>query len=273
MSEVIAKRETIAAMVDAYKAAVAEVKEGYKLLGQAKIRLCGVVGGDGYAFDTLPDGCRNSFKPLEDVLDGLKRKMWSVLIDRMELRKFMSSKRLEEFNHLLYNQGRGAELPEIEETVVVGMLQGAVDDLPRYIEEAAKEVFDWLRPRHDRYKTNSQYEIGDRAIVYVFSPDKWVTSARIDYHYHQRMRNLDNIFHLLDGKGPIDTHQGPLVNAFIQQNVPFGEERETEYFKVRIHKNGNAHIAFKRLDIVAKLNAMCGGFTLKHDVEATKNAA
>lgn len=38
---------------------------------------------------------------------------------------------------------------------------------------------------------------------------------------------------------------------------------ETAYFRFRCFKNGNLHIEFKRLDLVARLNQVAGGARLK----------
>jgi hypothetical protein len=45
---------------------------------------------------------------------------------------------------------------------------------------------------------------------------------------------------------------------------------EIEYFKFRCFANRNLHLEFKRLDLVAKLNAVAGGMRLRSEPEDKK---
>jgi hypothetical protein len=40
-------------------------------------------------------------------------------------------------------------------------------DAGAFIEETVKEVFEYLRSRNSRYKTNTEFEIGKRAILFA----------------------------------------------------------------------------------------------------------
>ena len=65
---------------------------------------------------------------------------------------------------------------------------------------------------------------------------------------------LDNIMHLLDGKGIIKGSNGPLVEA-INSTVGVGE---TEYFRFKCFINSNLHLEFKRQDLLDKFNQIAG---------------
>jgi len=260
MLDSLVKRNTASAMVETYKTSVVEVKEAFRLLKQAETRLAAAFSADS-GFKTWPDrGERHN-----DVLARLKTCAWRAIFEKIELRKFLSIRNRDDLDNQLY--GKTGALPEIEVEAIMSMLSGAVDSLPRYIEEAAKEVFEWLRPRQSRYKTNTEFEIGERVIVRALRPDPFTSSVKIGYCNEQYFRNLDNVFHLLDGKGPIATYGGPILDAFNQRNqISFGQKIVTDYFEVVIFKNGNAHIRFLRMDLLGKLNAMCGGKTLREGV-------
>lgn len=270
----IVRRQTIAEMVEAFHQAETEIREAYRLLDVAQARLVAGFGSDYHAsFETNP---RNRHMPTaethpDSVMLYLRGQAWGCLVNRLELRKMMSTERRNELDRQLEQPEK---LPPVTDDAITGMIASMVSKLGDYQVEAVKEVFDWLRPRSNLV-TNSQYEVGEKVIVRAFYDTKWNTRAQIDYGKEQHFRNLDNVFSMLDGQGPIKTHCGPLLDLYKGTNDErprFGEERETEYFAIKIHKNGNAHIRFKRQDLVQKLNAIAGGKNLKHDTEATRQA-
>ena len=91
------------------------------------------------------------------------------------------------------------------------------------------------------------------------------------HHREQNIRAIDNVFHALDGNGTIKTHGGPLIDAIETAKDGTGE---TQYFKFRCFRNRNLHLEFKRLDVVAKLNAVAGGMRLRgHPDDKNANAS
>ena len=121
------------------------------------------------------------------------------------------------------------------------------------------QVFEYLPPCHSRYKTNTEFEIGKRVILFAFE-NKWGGGFRVDHYREQHIRAIDNVFHALDGNGTIKTHRGPLIDAI--ESVKDGTG-ETEYFRFKCFRNRNLYLEFKRLDLVAKLNAIAGGMRLR----------
>ncbi len=106
-------------------------------------------------------------------------------------------------------------------------------------------------------------EIGPRVIVGSCIERGYGKNAyQVTDWSRPRCTALDNVFSGLDGKGTITpTHYGPLGDA-IRACGPSGSG-ETDYFAFRVFKNGNLHIHFKRLDLLAKFNAIAGGLHLK----------
>ena len=93
----------------------------------------------------------------------------------------------------------------------------------------------------------------------------------MDHYREQNIRAIDNVFHALDGNGTIKSHRGPLIDAIEASKDGTGE---TEYFRFRCFRNRNLHLEFKRLDLVAKLNAVAGGMRLRGESkDRTGNAA
>jgi hypothetical protein len=131
-------------------------------------------------------------------------------------------------------------------------------------QEAVVEVFDRLRPvrGYDHgYKTNKLYEVGERVIKEYAVTQAWGRGKfRLAYGrtgIEQLVRCLDNVMHLLDGKGPVHSHNGPLVDA-LNSHENFGHV-ETEYFEAKCFKKGTLHLRFKRLDLLRELNLRGSG--------------
>ena len=175
----------------------------------------------------------------------------------MELRRILSVKRNEELNRQIET---GKDLPDIDEAQILAMLEGTLANTGTFIEEAVREVFEFLRPHNSRYKTNTEFEIGKRVILSWAIERKWDGGFHVNSYREQILRAVDNVFHALNGNGTIKTHRGPLIDAIEASKTGTGE---TDYFKFKCHRNHNLHLEFKRLDLVAKLNAVAGGMRLR----------
>lgn len=259
MMELI-KRQTLAEMVAAWKDSVRDIEEAFKLLVQAEQRLRTTFKSSSYLFDlSRSDSAYRDYEKPDRVIAELKKDVWRELVNRMEMRRLLSVKRCAELDNQL---STGEGLPDIDEVQILAMLEQTAANVPQFMEEAVKEVYDWLRPSTG-YVTNHRFEqeLGKRVIIRHAVQMRWRAGAfDVNYHRQNNVRALDNVFHLLDGKGMSKTYGGDLSDA-IQKSE--GGEGETEYFKFRCCKNGNLHLEFKRADLLAKINATIGGLILK----------
>ncbi len=257
----IAKRETLAAMIGAYKQAVIEVRDAYSILESAQKRLRAVfLDAPGYKFDcNRRDLSDVGEKASDQITATIKRDAWSIIVERMEVRRLLSIKRREELD----KQIERGELPELTEDNVMALFEQSAANVNTYLEEAVKEVFEWLRPRRSQYKTNTEFEIGKKVILGWTVETAWHGRYRPNYHREKELTALDNVFHMLDGKGPIKTYHGPLYDAITASEDGTGV---TEYFKFRCCRNGNLHLEFLRPALAAKLNAVAGGNRLRKDI-------
>jgi len=254
-------RTTIIALVNAFNEAEAKIRCGFKTLEEAEAGLTQAFGEKWHQFDLayLIRQHRLDFKDPGLLLDHLKRNAWYVLAERMELRRIFSQQRAQELDEQL-ESGKG--LPPITEQDILAVLEGTLASLTTYREEAVKEVFEFLRPHCSRHKTNTELEIGKRVILSWAVERKYGADGfHINHHTEQHLRSVDNVFHALDGKGLIPTYGGPLCDAI--KSAGRDGCGETEYFRFRCFANRNLHLEFKRLDLVAKLNAVAGGNRLK----------
>jgi hypothetical protein len=252
------KRQTAAEMAAAYDHAMSKVDDAYRQLGEAQQLLNGVFGTN-HNIDVVDSrvywGHKSPGEVALAIRKKIKRAAWRRILEGLDLQKVTSQKRYQELQDNLEN----GELPEISVETIFDTLQSFLQNAGGMQEELMLEVFETLRPRNSKLKTNSRFEVGKRVILtsYVESSYK---AWRVNYYQREQALNtLDRAFSLLDGKGVPGGYKGPLVDAI---NTSQGEG-ETEYFKFKCCLNGNLHLEFKRLDLLARLNAVCGNGTLR----------
>lgn len=192
-----------------------------------------------------------------DVLKEMERRAWDVLVDALGIKNVMAVSKRKAFDEQL-DKG---QLPPINEQTITAILLGFAGQADQFAREAAREVFDMLRPRGHRggqYATNSAFRVGRRVILPYLVERKYMGSGyHVTYGREQELTAIDGVFHLLDGKGVMRENRGPLVLAI---NAVDGEGRgETEYFKFKCFKNRNLHLEFKNLELVKQLNLLATG--------------
>lgn len=206
------------------------------------------------------------FTDAADVIKEMERRAWEVLVDELGIKNVMSVAKRKEFDEQL----RKGELPPITEQTIASILLGLAGQADRFARDAAREVFDMLRPRGHlggQYATNNAFRVGRKVILPYCVEQKWGGDGyRVDYHHEQELTAIDGVFHLLDGKGVMRENKGPLVKA-VNATDKTGRG-ETNYFRFRCFKNRNLHLEFKRLDLVKPLNGLAAGeYVLGEDVE------
>lgn len=255
----IAKRETLATMIGTYQQATSMVVEAYAILEQAQNSLRAVfLEAPGYRFSTAERNVSDVGKVASDAINSrIKKDAWAVIVERMELRRLLSIKRRTELD----SQIEKGELPDLTDENVLALFETSAANVNTYMEEAVKEVFEYLRPHSSKFKTNTEYELGKRAILTWQVEKGWNRGMfRVNYHREKHLTALDNVFHMIDGKGPIKSYHGPLYDAIADSPDGTGN---TDYFKFRCCINGNLHLEFLKPGLVAKLNAVAGGNRLR----------
>jgi Domain of unknown function (DUF4942) len=256
----MAKRETLSAMIGTYQQATVMVEQAYDILEQAQKTLRAVfLDKPGYRFSVVE---RNSSDvgmiASKSINASIKKDAWSVIVERMELRRLLSIQRRTELD----SQIEKGELPDLTDENVMALFETSAANVNVYMKEAVQEVFEYLRPPQSRHKTNTEYELGKRVILTWQVEKGWERGKfRVNYHRDKYITALDNVFHMIDGKGPLKSYHGPLYNAITDSPDGTGK---TDYFKFRCCLNGNLHLEFLKPELVAKLNAVAGGNRLRN---------
>lgn len=269
MSDSLSIKHTVREMVATYQHAAATIRTSFSALHDAELRLNAVFAGRGPRSVCIETGSGRGWFVRWDEPDvsiaRLRRDVWGVIVERMELQRMLSTERWAALNDTL-DKG---ELPDITEENIAAFVRGYMVDMPNMLTEMVGEVFEWLRPRlpsaQAKLKTNKRFEIGPKVIVgnVVRSNVGWPTHWGVQSNEGQRLIALENVFNALSGRGQIaKTYRGNLWDAI--EATPWGTNcGETDLFKFRLAKNGNLHLEFKRLDLLARFNQIAGGNRLK----------
>lgn len=253
MTTDLAERDTLETLARVYQDGIDKIERAYTLLDEAKEQMKKTFLND--HFEVIP---RNHYGAPLDAIKHCKKEWkmqaWRVIFDRSGMKKVLSIKRREELDKQLYDEGD--KLPDVTAENILALIQDGMAKATDYAAEAVYEVFDWLRPWRKTHKTNERWKVGPKVVLTctverAYNGYKY----RVRYQSQKNLIALDNVFHMMDGRGPIKGYNGPLIDAI--QSSPDGTG-ETDFFAFKSFMNGNLHIKFKRQDLVDRLNYIAG---------------
>jgi len=105
-----------------------------------------------------------------------------------------------------------------------------------------------------RFRSHDGFKIGSRVVLTYFHREGYCyTSDRV----YETIRDIEKTFRILDGKPPAERGDDIVAkaNAAMDSRNPQCVV-EDEYFRLKAFKNGNAHLWFKRDDLLLKVNAL-----------------
>lgn len=182
------------------------------------------------------------------------RRMWATLIEMTDLEKLMDKQAKDQFRQQLMD-----DPPEATEDNIYATVQSFAADASMIFKRGIANCFTQL---DRRFRSHDGWKIGSRVILtYAFDNfGSW------SFHRSTRdtLHDIDRVFHVLDG-GTTPELYGGIVAAVetSRQGGGYGprqSECESDYFLVRGFKNGNAHVWFKRDDLVEKVNRLLGEY-------------
>ena len=106
-----------------------------------------------------------------------------------------------------------------------------------------------------RFRSHDGFKIGSRVVLTRAFDDygSWNYSA----DHRATLTDVERVFAVLDGNRPDPQGLIDAINADRQRGLrPHQSETESTYFKIRVFKNGNAHLWFTRDDLVKKANKL-----------------
>ncbi len=148
-------------------------------------------------------------------------------------------------------------LPPVDVDVIESTLTGLVEDAGAIFRRGIANAFSEL---DRRFRSHDGFKIGSRMILDNAFGD-W---GHWSYYRNHRdtLTDIERVFLVLDGKSPRANYAG-IVGVIEAGRKAAGvgmggkkTEHEGDYFKVRVFKNGNAHLWFTRKDLLVKVNKL-----------------
>lgn len=278
---------TVERMASAYQEGIARIRKATAELHEAQ-ELIVKAFGDGYHFSLryhhMSDNISISPECWRDIEREFHRAAWSAILAKTGIYKVMSSKRAQELREALGEYGgkracfRSGDdggddglcdprdplnaFPPITPETITQVVKGYASSATEFLEEAVKQEYDYWKPspyncrERRKYKRNDEFVLGKRIIRSYMVTTGWGGKFRIQYgQSEEHCTALDNIFHMLDGKKGLEGYRGPFVDTVNASQTGAGE---TDYFRFKCHLNGNLHLEFKRLDLLALFNRIAG---------------
>ncbi|OKB66125.1 restriction endonuclease subunit M [Serratia marcescens] len=144
------------------------------------------------------------------------------------------------------------ELPEISEENILATFEQLHHSKGEVFERGVVNVFKGLSWD---YKTNSPCSFGKKIIINnLVTHNRWGFSLNWGWRRDQ-LTDLERMLFLLDGK-PIPDNRGDVTTRLMEhiRDHPGVQLYEDDFFSIRYFQKGTAHLMFKRLDLVEKMN-------------------
>lgn len=214
----------------------------------------------------LPE--RESFLRTARRLTDLR--VWSSIIERTDLERLMDKQAKDQLREqmryvpdrvdrdtrqVITEDEAGRGLPPVTVGNVTATLQRFMAESELIFRRGVANAFSKL---DRRFRSHDGFKIGGRIILtYAFNSFGHWNYGRDSTR--DTLMDIERAFAVMDGEtipagyasaiGAIDASRHGVFN-------PAQSEAETQYFRVRIFKNGNAHLWFTRPDLVEKVNKL-----------------
>lgn len=250
-------RNTVETMLANVHQAQADIEQAFALLQAAKQRLTLTLGESRDAvFGTYKLAEYDLPHAAADAAKAIERNAWKAVVDKLRVREVLSVKKREALDKQLLE----GELPELTSINIFAFCEQLSNDMGSLLEDSAREVFNWLRPNFGSLKTNNKNIGGLKKKVIktgVMHDSYGHYPTYVDTYHDKYIQALDNVFHLLDGKG-VAKYPDTLAAQISKASADNKDRCETEYFRCVWYGNRNLHIEFKRMDLVQQLNKLAG---------------
>jgi hypothetical protein len=171
---------------------------------------------------------------------------WRYLMDESGMRSLMSASKRKEFDELVHK----GLMPALTRDAVYATFGALHESRGEMFDQGVIECFKKLSWH---YKTNLPQKFGKRIIVSYLA-----YAYGINHRASDELDDLLRVFNVFDRKPMPDHRQGcyfKLSSAFREQSM-WPKRFENDYFEMRIFRNGNAHLTFKRADLVDAMNVI-----------------
>lgn len=187
-------------------------------------------------------------KAMPAVTRNIDSSIWRDLMLKSGMMALMDTQARDQW-HKNLEEG---DLPAISEANILSTFEQLHLNKMEVFERGIINVFKGLSWD---YKTNSPCSFGKKIIINnLVSHNRWGFSLNWGWRRDQ-LADLERMLFLLSGKSIPDNRSDITTRlmAHIRDN-PAEDVYEDEFFRVRYFQKGTAHLTFKRLDLVERMN-------------------
>jgi len=187
-------------------------------------------------------------KAMPAITRNIDRILWRDLMLKSGMLSLMDAQARDQWHQNLED----GDLPAISEANILSTFEQLHQSKVEVFERGIINVFKGLSWD---YKTNSPCSFGKKIIINnLVTHNRWGFSLTWGYKRDQ-LADLERMLYLLDGKAIPDNLGDISINLMnhIRDN-PGKDVYEDAYFSIRYFQKGTAHLKFKRLELVEKMN-------------------
>ncbi|HBC0585839.1 TPA: DUF4942 domain-containing protein [Enterobacter cloacae] len=185
---------------------------------------------------------------MKAITRNLDRGIWRDLMKRSGMLSLMDAQARDQW----YNSLEKEDIPTVSEANILSTFEQLHQSKSEVFERGVINVFKGLSWD---FKTNSPYKFGKKIIVTgLVKCDRWGFGLNWGWQ-RDRLADLERMLMILDGK-PIPDSRADVTRRLgdhIHDNR-HSTHYEDEMFAIKYFQKGTAHIIFKRLELVDKLN-------------------
>ena len=175
--------------------------------------------------------------------------VWAQIIEMTALESVMDKEEKDKLRQALQD-----DPPEVTVENIHATLERFVADADTIWRRGLANSFSRL---DRRFRSHTGWKIGSRVILH-YAFDDW-GHWNFRSNLRDTLHDIERAFFILDGQHP-PAHYAGIVAAVDQQRRgstrPHQSVIESDFFRLRIFKNGNCHVWFLRDDLVRKANKL-----------------
>lgn len=184
---------------------------------------------------------------------AVDKDVWAHLVEITDLERLMDKKAKDQLRQQLLR-----DPPEATEENIFATFAQMAADSGLIFRRGIAECFSNL---DRRFRSHDGWKIGSRVVLTSAFGD----GGHWSYYANHRdtIRDIERVFFVLDGKEMPPAYAGLVGDIDRERAGRFGARQsmvETDYFRLRCFKNGNAHVWFKRDDLLDKVNQLLGEY-------------
>lgn len=185
---------------------------------------------------------------MQAMTRNIDREIWRDLMKKSGMLSLMDAQARDQW----YRNLEGNDFPTISEANILSTFEQLHQSKDEVFERGVINVFKGLSWD---YKSNSPCKFGKKIIVTgLVKYDRWGFGLNWGWQ-RDRLTDLERMLMLLDGK-PVPDNRADITRHLgdhIHENR-YSNRYEDEMFSIKYFQKGTAHITFKRLDLVERMN-------------------